>query len=409
MRETKTEIIVVGAGPAGLMAAITAAREGREVILLEKGQKAGRKLLVSGSGRCNLTHSGDIDDFLAHYGENGRFLRPAFRTFDNKTLIRFFEERGLRLVEYENGKLFPETQLASDVLKVLLAEADSLGVRIRCRQGVREVRSIKSGFSVTTDTDVFSADRVIMAAGGASYPATGSEGDGFVLMAGFGHRIVEIGPALTSIIAEDWRLSACSGISLSEREIRVRRGGKIAARGRGDVLFTHHGLSGPGILDLSRSIRPGDLVSFPFSDFGHPAALDAEIVRLCAEAGSKTVRNSLAGLGVPERLLHLILDLCAVPADLKAAGLDRARRKSCVAALTEYPVIVARLGGWEEARATRGGVCLEEIDPKRMESRIVSGLFAAGETLDLDGDTGGYNLQMAFSTGYLAGLSASGL
>ncbi len=410
------DVAVVGAGPAGLFAAVGAAERGARVLVLERMPSPGRKLLVSGSGQCNLTHAGSVAAFLARYGQAGKFLRPALYGLPNDALSRFFSERGVPLEETENGKLFPASRRARDVLDALLRELDRLGADVRTGARVLSAARTASGLEVRSEQDRFEATALIVATGGRSFPKTGSSGDGYAIAAGFGHRIVETAPALTPVEAAPAIFSffvSCAGIALRDASVSVFRSGRKTAAGRGDVLFTHRGLSGPGILDLSRSLMVGDELRVPLAPSAPPREeVEARLLAETASHGKRTAARVLRDFGLADGLARALLAAVGVAEDLQAAALRKDARRSLALALSgggeggmRFPV--AALGGFDEAMATRGGVDLSEVDPKRMESRLVPGLFFAGEVLDVDGDTGGYNIQAACSTGYLAGRNAA--
>jgi hypothetical protein len=470
----QVDIAVIGGGPAGLMAAITAAGQlatarqeaentqeaadrqrspssafvgpngtGR-IVLLEKGPRPGRKLLASGSGRCNLTHDGDIGAFLGHYGGGerppgnpagdgnrspgsaGRFLRTALYDFDNEALRSWMALRGLATEADERGKVFPVSGKATDVLAVLLREAEAAGVAIHVSTGVDSLSLKKAsrkppprggeslarlpepecGFELASGTSSWLARAVVLAAGGHSYPSLGSTGDSWRLAAGLGHGIVDPGPALAPVYVSSYSCKTCAGISLPGSSMAIRRNGKIVAKGFGDVLFTHEGLSGPGVLDSSRWIRPGDEVVLPLGPFGSVDEADAALQAACAANPGRQVR-SLLGDMMPKRLAEVLLGLAACPGETRAAQLTRISRQRLATGLGGEPFLVARLGTLEEAMASRGGVALDEVEPRTLMSRLVPGLFFAGEALDVDGDTGGFNLQAAFSTGRLSGMAAA--
>ncbi|TRZ67048.1 MAG: aminoacetone oxidase family FAD-binding enzyme, partial [Methanothrix sp.] len=248
------DLIIVGAGPAGLFCAINAYEKGRKILVLEKKRSPGRKLLVSGSGHCNITHDGDMQAFLDHYGDHGRFIRPAILGFTNRDLISFFEARELAMTRVESGKVFPETMRSEDVLAVLIRECGSGNVQLRCGQRVSSLTRNEDGFGVTAEGCTFRSDLLVIATGGRSYPATGSTGDGYRFARSLGHGVTDVVPALTPVRIKDHPFSGLAGITFSDMEVSLVRKKKISVV-QGDVLFTHQGLSGPGILDLSRHIR----------------------------------------------------------------------------------------------------------------------------------------------------------
>ena len=395
------EIVVIGGGPAGLFCAARLPAD-RAVVVLERMPEPGRKLLLTGSGQANLTHEGDLDAFLGRYGGHGRFLRHALRAFSNEALASWFADRGLPLEARADGKVFPASRKAEDVLAALRAACLERGTRIVCGALVHAVERDGGGFLVRTDGDVYSAGAVVLASGGASYPQTGSVGDGYRIARALGHTIVEPRPALAPVRPTEYAFAELAGVSVPEAGLRVVRDGRQVASGRGDLLFTHTGLSGPGVLDLSRDVRPGDRLLVSFVPGIASGALDERLVRLCGERGAARLRTALAPLGLPDRLLRRLLAEAGLPEELTGARLDRDRRRRLAAVLAGLPFTIDRVGGFSEAMATAGGIALDEVAPKTMESALVPGLFFAGEVLDIDGDSGGYNLQAAFSTAALA-------
>jgi len=402
------DLIIVGAGPAGLFCGINSSLENKGILILEKKESPGRKLLISGSGRCNITHEGDMLAFLDHYSDHGRFLRPALLSFTNLDLISFFEERGLPMTLAESGKIFPVTLRSRDVLDVLIEECRARNIHLRCSQEVKSITRSGNGFKVVSNDQTYRSRLVVIATGGCSYPATGSTGDGYSFASDLGHRIIEIGPALTPICILNYPFSELAGISLQNMDISLHRDKKIKDW-HGDILFTHQGLSGPGILDQSRHIRAGDILKLSFL----PARKREEIAGWLQDRakwdGGRGIRAMLADLpllhSLPMRLITKIFKLSGIPVDLKCAHLTREMRTLLADNLTGFPMIVAKLGSFDIAMVTRGGVDLKEVNSKTMESRLIKGLYLVGEVLDVDGDTGGYNLQAAFSTGMLAARS----
>lgn len=398
------DLIIIGAGPAGLFCAANASCDGVKVLVLEKKKSPGRKLLVSGSGRCNLTHDGDIRPFLDHYGDHGRFLRPALLGFANLDLIAFFEDRGLAMIRMEGGKLFPETQRSRDVLKVLIEECRAKNVDIACGKTVKSIGKSGDGFEVTCGDETYRSRLLVIATGGRSYPATGSSGDGYDFARSLGHSIAEIEPALAPVRIRDYPFSKLAGISLPEARVSIFRARKVRVHA-GDVLFTHDGLSGPGILDLSRHIRAGDVLRVSFVGAKKKEDLERWLRDRSQEGGARNLRSVLVDLEIPSRLASKVLEISGIPQDLKCAHMTRDMRIDLADHLAGFPMVVEELGGFDSAMATRGGVNLSEVNSKTMESRLVSCLYFAGEVLDVDGDSGGYNLQAAFSTGILAAKS----
>ena len=396
-------IAVVGAGPAGLFAALHAA-ESADVVLLEKMPSAGKKLLVSGSGQCNITHAGTPASFLSRYGDAGRFLRPALYYLPPEKLLSFFSERGTAFIEEESGKIFPESRRAADILFLLTREAARRGVELVTRADVREAAFEAGRFRLKqADGVIRSADRLVLAAGGCSWPGTGSDGSGYALAAQLGHSIVAPRPALTDVEIEDFPLSGLAGVSLPGCGVALRRGDRLVRRLEGDLLITHRGFSGPIILDASRGLEASDELVPDFSGLG--GAVEERVVAWCAAHGKRGLSSLFRLFAAPQELCRALLATANLPESLTLAELSRQQRKALIDSFCHTEYRIARLGGFARARVTAGGVRREEIDPKSMQSRIRPGLFFAGEVMDIDGDTGGFNLQAAFSTGALAGSS----
>lgn len=396
-------LVIVGGGPAGLFCALQAANENIHVLVLEKKQSCGNKLLISGSGQCNITHDGEIRQFLTHYGDNGSFLKPSLLNFGNQDLISFFNERGVPLEIEPGGKVFPISRKASDILDLLILECKKNGVQIKKSSPVTNIEYIEDRFQVTTDIDKISSNFLVIATGGETYPATGSTGDGFRFASRLGHTVSETGSALTGIQVKDYKFSDLSGISFADLAISLFRNGKKIKSHMGDILFTHSGLSGPGILDFSRYIRPGDILKISLIPGLDTREMNEVLIKKISESGTKQVRTVLSGFDLPERVVRRLMELANVDPDLTGPHLTKKDRIALIDLITACPFEVSKLGGPDEAMATRGGISLTEINSKTMESRIISGLFFVGEVLDIDGDTGGYNLQAAFSTAKLAG------
>ena len=414
--------IIVGGGPAGLFAAIRLAEAvGNGILLLDRRERPGRKLLISGSGQCNITHAGKMADFLDRFGGGarpeaaGRFLKPALYAFTNEELLSWFRARGIDFETEENGKIFPIDRRAASILKTLLAETERLGVTIETNRRVSGIERGADCFFVHAEisgtepaeqgspvgqTD-YIASAVLIATGGASYPRTGSSGDGYTLAASLGHHTVPPRPSLAPVFVKDFTLGALAGLSFHNAGLTIKRGGKKVITAEGDLLITHEGLSGPLVLDASRHIEAGDILEIRFVD----ATTDAFRARLDAELKinpRRFVRTALADSGLTKSMAERFCDLVGIAKEETSAALTRARREALGRLACACAFEVARLGGLDTAMATAGGVDLSEVNPKTLESRLAPGLFFAGEVLDIDGDTGGYNLQAAFSTGALA-------
>jgi predicted Rossmann fold flavoprotein len=399
------DILVIGAGPAGVFCAIHAAWPGHRVLLLEKNPDPGKKLLLAGSGQCNITHTGEMRDFLLRYGNHGKFLKTALFGFTNKDLIAFFDERGLPIVTEDNGKCFPKTRRSEDVLATLLEECRERGVVLRCGDAVTGITRASDGFEITTPTMLYRSTVLVIATGGASYPKSGSTGDGFRFVALLGQPVTEIAPALTPLLIRNYPFASLSGMSFADMHFTVWRAGKKIADHTGDILFTHLGLSGPGILDASREILAEDVIKLSFVGNLKREEFAADLTKRVGENRSWQISTILAAYPIPERLNRKLLALSGIPEDLKGNHLSAEQRLRLITNCTEFPLTVTAPGGFSVAMVTRGGVALDSVNPKTMESTIIPNLYFAGEVLDIDGDTGGYNLQAAFSTGFLAGRS----
>jgi len=394
--------IIIGGGPAGLFCACRLCGDGRRVLLLEKMPACGRKLCITGAGRCNLTHTGTMAEFLSRYGDGGKFLRPALMNFKNTDLLAYFQDRGLRFTADENGKYFPETGSAKDVLTVLLSECTENGVEIRCREAVQAVEVADGTFAVRTADACYTAETVVLATGGASYPTTGSTGDGYTLAEQLELPVTETGPALAALVIRDYPFRGLTGISFDDIPLSLYRDGKKVREVRGDIILTLDGISGPGALHLSRYVRPGDGLHVGFAAGTDAARAKQEITRLIAEGKNRQVKTVLSQTGIPARFLIRLLDIAGIPHDATCAHLTKTNRTMLIRYLTDCPLILAGTEGYQTAMATRGGVARDAIRPKTMEAKDVPGLFCIGEVVDIDGDTGGYNLQAAFSTAALA-------
>lgn len=401
-QEETVDVIVIGAGPAGLFAAQVCGSRGLKTYLLEKNKSAGLKLLISGTGQCNITHAGKIGDFLSHYGDNSRFVRTALYNYSNENVISFFQERGLRLIEVNNGKIFPETLKSRDILSILLSECATNKVCIKYETSISGIVRSEDLFKVQTQDSTFTTRNIIICTGGKSYPKTGSSGDGYQFASQLGHSITQIKPALTSILIDDFPFQICAGISIPDAIIQLYRGTKKIRQTQGDILFTHKGISGPGILDFSRFLNPNDTIRLSLTKTANSDEFEKSLLEQIALNGKKSIKNCLSIYEIPERLLLAILEMNQIDPTSKAADLEKTKRKALVKHITALEFNIDRLGGFKEAMATNGGVALDEVNQKTMESKLIKGLFFAGEVLDIDADTGGYNIQFAISSGVLA-------
>jgi predicted Rossmann fold flavoprotein len=397
-----------------LMAAGQAAQMGAETLLLEKMDRPGRKLRIAGKGRCNLTNVVPRSEFLTHFEPQGHFLRPAFYRFFNEDLVVFFEELGVPTVTERGGRVFPASGQAQDVVDALVRWVGERGVTLRTRLPVE--RLLVEGERVvgvqTAQGQVYRADAVIVATGGASYPATGSTGDGYRLAAAVGHTIVPIRPALVPLETAGDVAAKLQGLSLRNVTVRVWVNGKKEAEAFGEMLFTHFGLSGPIILSLSRQVvdalRLGQrvILSIDLKPALDEGKLDARLLRDLDAHGKQQFHTLLKGL-LPRKLIPVCLDLTGIPSDKMAHQITSEERQRLRTWLKDFRLEVTGHRPFSEAIITAGGVDTREVDPRTLASRLVEGLYFAGEVLDVDADTGGYNLQAAFSTGWVAGRSAA--
>ena len=408
----KCDICIIGAGPAGLMAAISAAESGAGVALVEKNAVAGKKLLATGGGRCNITHTGDINEFVKAYGPYGRFLKHSLHEFSADALCRYFADHNLTTKAEKDGCVFPITNRATDVMRILIDHARRLNIRFVYEGTVTAIRKQELSFAVATAKETFFAYSVIIAAGGCSWPHTGSTGDGYDFAKQLGHTITPPHAALVPLVAVEKWLSELAGVSLPAVILSAKPADKkITAVG--PIIFTHDGIGGPAVLnfsrlladDLAHAARPiaAELDLFPQRQ---PDELEKHIIELCAVHPRKELAGVLQPL-MPRAMALAICKLLEPSANLLAGQLTKPQRRELVLLLKRLTIHIKYPRPIAEATITRGGIPTSEIDSKTMESKICKGLFFAGEVVDVDGPCGGYNLQIAFSTGRLAGKSAA--
>ena len=409
----KRKVIVVGGGAAGLMAAGQAAVAGADVLLLEKMKRPGRKICITGKGRCNITNIAETKEFIDHFGKNGRFLRQAFSRFFAPELMAFFEQQGLELVSERGGRVFPASGKAPDVVKVLQQWLQKCGVQIRTDARVELLLTANGQVSgVLCDNEAMGCDAVILATGGASYAATGSTGDGYRLAAAVGHTIVPIRPALVPLETAGDLTAPMDGLDLRNINVRLIVNGKRGRQAFGEMSFTKFGVTGPVILTLSGEVvdglRRGDsmVLSIDLKPALDEQKLDARLLRDLESRSKEKIDSILRGL-LPREMIAVCLKLTEIPADRLGGQVTATERKRLKAWLKDFRLDVSGHRPFTEAIVTAGGVDLQEVDPRTMESRKSPGLYLAGEVLDIQGDTGGYNLQAAFSTGWLAGHAAA--
>lgn len=399
-------VVVVGGGAAGLMAAYASAKNGNEVLLLEKNEKLGKKIYITGKGRCNLTNDCSPAEFLEHVVHGAKFLTGTAYSFSPQRTMSFFEDNGLPLKVERGNRVFPVSDHASDVTKALERACRSAGVSTHLNRAVKCI-CIDGGTvtGVKTNDGAFDCDCVIVATGGISYPATGSTGDGYRFAAEAGHTVVSPVPSLVGIeLNED--LSAAQGISLRNVVLTAKRNGKTISSRMGEMLITHFGISGPLVISLSAEINRFPLNEITLSLDFKPALdekmLDARLLRDFDERKNESIKNIMRGL-LPGGLGACVLRRIGVSPEIRANSVTRGMREELVNSLKGLPLTPKALRGFEEAVVTSGGIALKEIDPKTMESKLIKGLRFCGEVLDVDAFTGGFNLQIAFSTGFIAG------
>lgn len=411
------QIVIVGAGPAGLTASVAAALRAKEegvscgITVVERNASPGRKLNITGKGRCNLTNACDRDEFLRNVPENPRFLYAALTRFPPERTVAFFASLGLETKVERGRRVFPVSDRASDVTDCLVSEAKKLGVRfLRGRAEALRIRDgAVTGVAIRTDAggSVLPCDRLILSTGGMSYPLTGSTGDGYRLAAEAGHTLVSPRPSLVPLTSPDPFCKACMGLSLRNVGLTFRKDGKILYAEQGEMLFTHFGVSGPVILSASAHLRNGFPVTLHLDM--KPAldekTLDARLLRDFAANSNRDLRNCMNGL-LPAKMIDPFLRRVGADGKTKVNALTREIRAKLLRGLKDLPLALDGTRPIEEAIVTSGGIPVREIDPRTMRSGCAENLFFAGEIIDVDAYTGGYNLQIAFATGHLAGESA---
>lgn len=422
----ETDIAVVGAGPAGLMAAIAAAQLGRRVCIIEQMSRPGLKLLATGGGRCNLTNELSESDFMSAFGRQGRFIQPALAAIDQAALRDFMGGIGVPTTVEEGGLVYPASHKAGDVLSAMWRRCEKLGVARRLSTEVAGLVTAGSAagdpqasktfiVGIQTSSGHIACRCVILACGGKSYPDLGATGSGYGLAEACGHSIIQPCPALTPLVAKDRWLARCAGVSLSNVRIWIDLPKQGKTGRTGDILFTHTGLSGPAVLDLS-----GDVVDLLESRQQVPLRLDltgsfrtplrgsvqGAIDDWAHRQGGRQILTLLSSW-LPQSLATEVSRLAGADPVTPASQLSRGQRDDLAAMLTRLPLTITAYGGFDKAIVTRGGVSLKHVDPHTLASRLVDGLYFAGEILDLDGPCGGFNLQWAFSSGHLAGLCAA--
>ena len=405
-------VVVIGGGAAGLMAAVIAGREGAKVTLLEKMNYVGKKMGITGKGRCNITNACDMSDFIKNTPGNGKFLYGAYERFTNEDLLQLLHDAGLETKVERGGRVFPASDSALDVRNTFMKLMKYYGVDVHLEEPVKKLL-VDDGVvtGVVTDKETYHADAVVIATGGKSYPATGSTGDGYMLAAQVGHKITDIRPSLVPIVTEEFWVKDLMGLSLRNVELSVVAKNKVQAKMFGEMMFTHFGITGPIVLSLSHTVgklmRKKNIgtigLDINLKPALSPETLDKRLQKDFNLYSKKQLINGMKDL-LPSRLIPLIIELAGIDPQKPINQISKEERQQIGYMLQHMPLTVKGLRPVEEAIVTAGGISLKEFNPKTMESKLVKGLYGAGEVLDIDAFTGGYNLQAAFSTGYVAAM-----
>ena len=424
-----SKVVVIGGGPAGMMAALAAAESGHEVVLLEKNEKLGKKLYITGKGRCNITNSGDMENLFANVMTNAKFLYSAFYAYDNQMLMDFFKQEGLAIKIERGNRVYPVSDHSSDVINTLQRALKKAGVEVwlhteagnllfEDRENFNELdkkepHQIISGVQLkrglVNGEKTVIADAVIVATGGFSYQTTGSTGDGYRFARDMGHKVTEIHPSLVPFNTKEEYVKEMQGLALKNVTVRIYDGKKKLYEEFGEMLFTHFGVSGPLLLSASAMLAPKYTskelkMEIDLKPALEEEQLDKRILKDFEESKNKQFKNSVGKL-FPSKMIPVILQLSGIDPDKKVNEITKEERAAFVKLIKSFPVTLNGLRDFNEAIITKGGVKVNEVNPSTMESKIVKNLYFCGEVLDLDALTGGYNLQIAWSTGHLAGTS----
>ncbi len=411
-----SNIIVIGGGPAGMFAAIAAAENGHKVTLLEKNEKLGKKLYITGKGRCNITNASDMEVLFANVMTNAKFLYSAFYAYDNQRVIDFFEENGLATKVERGNRVFPVSDHSSDVIATLAKVLRQKGVEVCLHTQVKEILTEACGEETKVSGVLLangkrmSADDVIVATGGFSYQTTGSTGDGYRFAKALGHEVTDIYPSLVPFEAKEDYVKEMQGLSLRNVQVRIYQKKKLLYDEFGEMLFTHFGVSGPLMLSASALLKPKQTSQELQMEIDLKPALtveqlDKRVLHDFEEAKNKQFKNSIGKL-FPAKMIPAILELSGIDPDKKVNEITKEERAGFIRLIKAFPVTLTGLRSFKEAIITKGGIKVKEVNPSTMESKLVRHLYFCGEVLDLDALTGGYNLQIAWSTGYLAGICA---
>jgi len=415
------KVLIIGGGAAGLMAAVTSAEYGNDVTILEKMETLGKKLLITGKGRCNITNSAQMDEFMKNIPQNSKFLYSAFNQFNNEDIVNFLKKQGVATKVERGGRIFPASDKAGDVLNAFIKKLKEKNVKIKTNFRATKILTEK-GISIGVEGEICGkiekiyADKIILTTGGKSYPVTGSTGDGYEMAKKIGHKITRIKPSLVPLVCSKKSLKLCQqmqGLSLKNVAIKIKYEEKNIYEDFGEMLFTHWGLSGPVILSASAVlVRYKDIeellkqdkikIYIDLKPTLDEEKLDARILRDFEELKNKQIKNSLEKL-LPRKMIEPVIEIMDINPEKKINEITKEERRNLIKILKNFELIIKDFRGIEEAIITSGGIDIKEINPKNMESKIIKNLHFAGEIIDVDAFTGGFNLQIAWSTGYLAG------
>lgn len=404
---SKKRVAIVGGGPAGMMVSIIASENKEfEVYLFEKNDFLGKKLLITGSGRCNITNAEkDIHKFISSYGKNGKFLFNVYSQFFNNDLISFFEKFGVNFVTEKNGRIFPKSSDANEIIEVLTKKIKQNKVNIKLKKELKEIKLIDSGFKLIFKNEEFIADKIIITCGGKSYPETGSTGEIFEICKNLGHKIVDLKPSLVPLELNEYFIKDLEGLSLDGIEVNVLKNKKNIVKRSGEMIFTRFGVSGPVIFEISKYICRENIKDLVLSIDLKPNFKVEKLnfyIRQIMNEKNITSKNLLKLL-LPIRLADIFLKLLNIDENKKIKHLNKQEISKLCNLLKNFNFCIKSFGNFNQSMASSGGIDIKSINPKTMESKIIKGLYFAGEVIDIDGLTGGYNLQSAFSTGFVAG------
>lgn len=398
------DLIIIGAGAAGLFAGALAGLEhkGKKILIMEKNSKPGIKLLLSGSGQCNFTHTGLPEEFIKHYGDKGKSVKHVLYQLTSEGLISFFAEHGLESDIREDGKVFPLSRQAEDIRNLLYTLADRGGVEFKLNQNITSIEKQDKMFNVITSRTTYKTKNILITTGGKSYQITGTNWNGYDLISSLGHSIVDLKPALCPPVIKKFHHASLMGISFKNIQMTLKKANNKKKHFQGDMLFTHFGVSGPLVLDASRFYEPGDKLIFNFTPFSKYEEFLKDFMMLIKRNPKKIIKNVLSFYPIPAALVLINMQDLNIPANEDFHNINKKKLDKLLESLYAFELEVASPGSYAVAMATNGGVSLKEINMKTMESKVVNNLYFAGEVVDVDADTGGYNIHFAFASAKLA-------